>query len=76
MSESANVPVAPSSKGAVFLRRLLSFAVLWGVVLGSLFSGNKVVSDYVFLIILVILAAAGLQEFYGMVGKLGHACFA
>jgi len=76
MSEPAHSPVAPPSKGAVFLRRLLSFTVLWGIVLGSLFSGNKVVSDYVFLIILVFLAAAGLQEFYGMVSKLGHACHA
>jgi phosphatidate cytidylyltransferase len=76
MSEPVHFPVAPPSKGAVFLRRLLSFTVLWGIVLGSLFSGNKVVSDYVFLIILVFLAAAGLQEFYGMVAKLGHACYA
>src|SRR5271157_5986603 len=76
MSEPAHSAVAPPSKGAVFLRRLLSFTVLWGIVLGSLFSGNKVVSDYVFLIILVFLAAAGLQEFYGMVAKLGHACHA
>jgi phosphatidate cytidylyltransferase len=76
MSEPAQVPVAPPSKGAAFLRRLLSFTVLWGVVLGCLFWGNRTVSDYVFLIILVFLAAAGLQEFYGMVRKLGHACYA
>jgi phosphatidate cytidylyltransferase len=76
MSEPAHPPVAPLSKGAVFLRRLLSFTVLWGIVLGSLFSGNKVVSDYVFVLILLFLAVTGLQEFYGMVGKLGHACYA
>lgn len=76
MSEPAQSAVAPPSKGAVFLRRLLSFTVLWGIVLGSLFSGNKVVSDFVFLLILGFLAAAGLQEFYGMVAKLGHACYA
>src|SRR5208282_5813835 len=76
MSEPAHSPVAPPSQGAVFLRRLLSFTVLWGIVLGSLFSGNKVVSDYVFLIILVFLAAAGLLEFYGMVAKLGQASYA
>ena len=76
MSEPGNSSVAPLSKGAVFLRRLLSFTILWGIVLGSLFSGNKAVSDYVFLIILVFLAAAGLQEFYGMVAKLGYACYA
>jgi len=76
MSEPDHSPVAPPSRGAVFLRRLLSFTVLWGIVLGCLFSGNTVVSDYVFLIILVFLAAAGLQEFYGMAAKLGHACYA
>jgi len=76
MSEPVISPVAPLSKGAVFLRRLLSFIVLWGIVLGGLFSGNKAVSDYVFLIIVVFLAAAGLQEFYGMVAKLGYACYA
>jgi len=76
MSEPGNSSVAPLSKGAVFLRRLLSFTILWGIVLGSLFSGNKTVSDYVFLIIMVFLATTGLQEFYGMVAKLGHACYA
>lgn len=76
MSEPVHPPVAPLSKGAIFVRRLLSFTVLWGIVLGALFSGNKAVSDYVFLIILVFLAVAGLQEFYNMVAKLGYACYA
>jgi phosphatidate cytidylyltransferase len=76
MSETAHPPVAPLSKGAVFLRRLLSFIVLWGIVLGGLFCGNKVISDYVFLIILVFLAWAGLQEFYALVAKLGYGCYA
>jgi phosphatidate cytidylyltransferase len=75
MSEPANAPVAPQSKGSVFLRRLLSFTILWGIVLGSLFSGNKVLSDYVFLLIVAFLAVSGLGEFYGMVRKLGHACY-
>jgi len=76
MPEPAPAPAAPLSKGAVFRRRLLSFTVLWGIVLGSLFSGNKVLSDYVFLLIVAFLAVTGLQEFYGMVSKLGHACYA
>ena len=50
--------------------------MLWGIVLGSLFSGNKALSDYVFLFILMFLSVTGLQEFYGMVAKLGHACYA
>jgi phosphatidate cytidylyltransferase len=76
MSEPAQSAVAPPSKGTIFLRRLLSFTVLWGIVLGALFSGNKAVSDYVFLIIVVFLVVTGLQEFYGMVAKLGYACYA
>jgi phosphatidate cytidylyltransferase len=76
MSDSVQTVVAPPSKGAVFLRRLLSTTVLWGIVLGSLFSGNKHVSDYVFLVILMFLVVAGLREFYGMVTRLGYACYA
>ncbi|HZM02278.1 MAG TPA: CDP-archaeol synthase [Candidatus Saccharimonadales bacterium] len=75
MSEPSKSPAAPLSKGAIFFRRLLSFAILWTVVLGSLFSGNKAVSDYVFLAIMIFLAVTGLMEFYGMVSKLGHACY-
>jgi phosphatidate cytidylyltransferase len=76
VSDPVQAPAAPLSKKAVFLRRLLSFVVLWGIVLGALFSGNKALSDYVFLAILLLLAATGLQEFYGMVTRLGHACYA
>jgi phosphatidate cytidylyltransferase len=75
MSEKGNSPPAPLSKGAIFFRRLLSFTILWTIVLGSLFSGNKAISDYVFLAIMVFLAVTGLSEFYGMVSKLGHACY-
>jgi phosphatidate cytidylyltransferase len=75
MATPASTPPAALSKGAVFLRRLFSFLILWGVVLGALFSGNKPLSDYVFILILLFLAATGLMEFYGMVGRLGHACY-
>jgi phosphatidate cytidylyltransferase len=66
----------PLSKGAVFLRRLGSFVVLWTVLIGALFSGHKALSDYVFLLIIVGLAVSGLLEFYGMARKLGYACYA
>lgn len=75
MSDPVKPAAAPLSKGAVFLRRLLSFTILWGIVLGSLFSGNKILSDYVFVAILCFLAVTGMQEFYAMVRKLGHACY-
>jgi len=63
------------SKLRIFLRRLLSFVILWTIVLTALFSANRVVSDYVFLVIMVFLAATGLAEFYGMVQKRDLVCF-
>lgn len=64
---SASPP--PPSKGKIFFRRLLSFIVLWTVVLAALFSDNKIISDGVFLIIMVVLAGFGLAEFYALVEK-------
>jgi phosphatidate cytidylyltransferase len=78
MSEAAPVSTAapaPVSKARVLGRRLLSTVVLWGIVLAALFSGNKFISDYVFLVIMCVLAAVGLAEFYGLVEKEGMACF-
>ena len=65
----------PLSKGKVFLRRLLSTVVLWTIILTALFSSNKLVSDYVFLVIIVFLAVVGLVEFYGLVDKRDLVCF-
>ena len=67
-------PVAPS-KLRIFLRRLLSFVVLWTIVLTALFSSNRLVSDYVFLAIMVFLAITGLAEFYGLAAKRNLVCF-
>jgi phosphatidate cytidylyltransferase len=60
---------APPSKLKIFLRRLLSFVVLWTIVLTAMFSSNRWVSDYVFLAIILFLAVTGLAEFYGLVAK-------
>ena len=68
-------PPAAPSKLKVFLRRLVSFVVLWTILLAALFSGNRLVSDYVFLVIMVLLAAAGLAEFYGLAAKRNLICF-
>ncbi|MGD1084041.1 MAG: CDP-archaeol synthase, partial [Verrucomicrobiota bacterium] len=68
-------PPAPPSKAAVFFRRLLSFTVLWTVVLLALFSRHKWFSDYFFLLILLTLTGAGLVEFYGMVARLDLQCY-
>ena len=68
-------PPATPSKLKVFARRLVSFVVLWTVVLTALFSSNRLVSDYVFLGIMVLLAVTGLAEFYGLAAKRDLVCF-
>ncbi len=65
----------PPSKFRVFLRRLLSFVVLWTIVLTALFSTSRSLSDYVFLVIMIFLAVAGLAEFHGLVEKRDLVCF-
>jgi len=74
MSEAATV-VEPPSKVQVFFRRLASTVILWTVVLASLFSGVRWLSDFVFLAAMTLLAAAGLWEFYGLVIRKGWFCF-
>jgi phosphatidate cytidylyltransferase len=74
MSDPAAAP-PPASKAKVFARRLTSTLILWSVVLGAMFSGNKNVSDYVFVAIIVLLACVGLIEFYGLVEKREMVCF-
>ncbi len=66
---------APASKAKIFFRRLISTVILWSVILAVLFSANKLIADYVFLLILVFLAGFGLAEFYGLVEKRGLVCF-
>lgn len=74
----SNEPVqapAPPSKAKVFVRRLASSLLLWAVVIGALFSGNRFLSDYFFLGVMVLLSVAGLVEFYGMAQKRELVCF-
>jgi phosphatidate cytidylyltransferase len=75
MADAAAIPKPPPSKKAIFLRRLLSSVILWTIVIASLFSGNKMVSDYVFLLIMMTLAWAGLVEFYDMLAHKQLFCF-
>jgi phosphatidate cytidylyltransferase len=72
--ETAPVPV-PLSKSQTFLRRLGSSLLLWAVVLAGLFSGNRLISDYMFVAIMVVLATAGLIEFYDMARQRELVCF-
>jgi len=67
-------PSSPS-KAKIFLRRLTSSIVLWTIVLAGLFSGNELLSNSLFLGIIVLLALTGLAEFYGIVEKRGLVCF-
>lgn len=73
----ANAPVTPppSSKAKVFVRRFTSTAILWGLVLAAMFSGNQIISNYVFATFMVVLACVGLIEFYGLVEQRGLVCF-
>lgn len=58
-----------------FVRRLISSLILWAVVLGAMFSGNKILSDAVFITIMLVLAGFGLAEFYELAEKRGQVCF-
>ena len=66
---------SPDSKLKIFFRRLSSIIVLWTIVLTALFSSNRMLSDYVFLGVMVLLAVTGLAEFYGLAAKRGLVCF-
>jgi len=68
-------PAETPSKAKVFLRRLSSSVVLWTIIIAALFSGNRLVSDGVFLCIIALLAVTGLIEFYGLVDKRSLVCF-
>jgi phosphatidate cytidylyltransferase len=74
MSDAAGTAKTPS-KAQVFLRRLITTVILWTVILAALFFGNRLVSNGVFLLIMIILASAGLAEFYGLVEKRSLVCF-
>lgn len=65
----------PLSRGKIFLRRLASSVALWTIVLLAIFSKNRIVSDYFFLLIMFVLAGAGLIEFYDLAKKIGLACY-
>jgi phosphatidate cytidylyltransferase len=74
MPEPANLPPSPS-KVQIFLRRSVSTVILWTVILLALFSGNSLVANGVFLLLVTVLALAGLIEFYGIAAKRGMVNF-
>jgi phosphatidate cytidylyltransferase len=72
---AANQTESQPSKAAIFLRRALSAVVLWTVVLAALFSPYKLLSNYLFLAIMIWLTWAGLAEFYNLANRRGLAFF-
>src|ERR1700709_807698 len=74
MSDAVAAVPTPS-KAKIFLRRLITTVILWTVILTAMFSRNAFISDGVFLLLMGLLAVAGLAEFYGMVEKRGIVCF-
>jgi phosphatidate cytidylyltransferase len=63
------------SKAKIFFRRLITTVILWTVVIAALFSKYELVSNGVFICLIMVLAVSGLAEFYGMAEKRGLACF-
>ena len=74
MSDAAGTAPTPS-KAQVFLRRLITTVILWTVILAALFSESRLVSNGVFVLIMIFLATAGLAEFYGLAEKRNLVCF-
>lgn len=74
MSNEAAAAQTPS-KAKIFLRRLITTVVLWTIIIAALFSANELVSDGVFVLVIVLLSAAGLMEFYGLAQKRGLPCY-
>jgi phosphatidate cytidylyltransferase len=75
MASGASELNPPNYRVKVFFRRLFSSVVLWSVILTAMFSGNKLLSNYVFIAIMMVLAAMGLIEFYDMALKRNLVCF-
>ena len=71
----ASAPAQTPSKAKIFLRRLVTTVILWTVIIVALFYGNELVSNGVFVFVIVLLSIAGLMEFYGLAEKRGLACF-
>lgn len=84
MADEQQQPSAPTpqaaagpalSRGQIFFRRLASSVILWTIVLLAIFSNNRLVSNYFFLLIMSLLSGAGLIEFYDMARKIGLPCY-
>lgn len=73
-SDIPGAGTAPS-KFQTFLRRLLSTVVLWAIVLGALFSGNRTIADVAVLVVLNVICFLGVLEFAGLATARGGTFF-
>lgn len=69
MSDATPAPRPALSKAQVFIRRLASTLLLWSIVLAALFSGIPWLANFAFLALMILLASAGLWEFYTLMGR-------
>lgn len=78
MTESSSSPSSPSvppRRSVTFLKRLGSSLLLWSVVVAALFAPHPTVAGGCFVVLMTLLAGAGLVEFYGLVERRGLVCF-
>lgn len=75
MSSDPSGAAPASSKLQTFGKRLLSTVVLWAIVLGSLFSGNRLVADIALLTVVNVISFFALMEFCDLLGRRGIAVF-
>jgi len=52
-----------------------SAVLLWSIVVAALFAPNRALASACFLTVMMLLAGAGLLEFYGLVQRRGLVCF-
>jgi phosphatidate cytidylyltransferase len=67
MDQTAPIPQT-SSKVQTFWRRLFSSVLLWSMVIGALFT-DRPFSDVIFLVVILLIAGFGLEEFYELCEK-------
>ncbi len=78
--KNPSTPTSPPAtvaltRGQIFFRRLTSSVILWTIVLLAIFSNDPLVKNYFFLAIMVLLAGAGLVEFFDLARKIGLPCY-
>ncbi len=75
MPKASSHPSRPATRSVIFLRRLFSSLALWAIVISALFAGNKTFADYSFLVVMILIAGFGLEEFYELVERRKLVCF-